>query len=145
MKLGRNRRARDSTRLALLQGAGVSLDAHLRRTSSRGWGAWTPVRLAFEPLPDGAVRWRAEDPVAVGLPAAHGSVDATFGEVADLWTRGVRFRTEAFWGLEADIVVLGSERTTTELAVAPDLLPALLPRLRAQLHLDSVEGGPGGR
>lgn len=139
MRRGRNRRALDSTRLALLQGAGASLDVQLRRTSSRGWGAWTPAQLAFGPLPDGEVRFRADDPLALGLPAAHGRVDATFGEVGELWTRAVRFRTEAFWGLDADIVVLGSERTTTELAIAPDLLPALLPRLRAQLGLDAVE------
>lgn len=145
MRFGHDRRTRDAARRALLQGAGVSIDVRLRRTSARGWGAWTPARLTFDPLPDGRVRWHAEDPVAVGLPAAHGPVDATFVEVADLWTRGVRFRSEAFWGLDADIVVLGSERTTTELAIAPDLLDAALGRLRVQLGPETTGGGRGDR
>ena len=50
-----------------------------------------------------------------------------------MWLRPVRFRTEAFWGMDAEIVVLTSERATTELALAPDVTAPVVERLREQL------------
>ena len=86
-------------------------------------------------MPDGVVNWHADDPIAVGLPSVRGPVDATFSEIDDVWLRPVRFRTEAFWGMDADIVVLQAERATTELALGPDLTGPLVERLREQLGL----------
>lgn len=109
--------------------------AKLRRTSARGWGAWTDATLAFGPSPHGAVRWHVEDPIAVGLPATRGPVTVTLVEIDEVWSRAVRFRTEAFFGMEADIVVLASERGTVELALAADLTGPAMDRLRTHLGL----------
>lgn len=131
----RARRQRDARRRALLAGEAVALDGHLRRTSARGWGAWTPARLSLGALPDGPARWYVDDPVAVGLPSGHGPVSATFVEIGELWLRPVRFRTEAFFGMDADIVVLGSERGTTELALPVDEAPLVAARLESLFGL----------
>ena len=74
----------------------------------------------------------------MGLPSTHGPVSATFIEIGDVYVRPVRFRTEAFWGMEADIVVLTSERGTTELAVPQDLTDLVATRLRELFGLDDV-------
>jgi hypothetical protein len=130
-----NRRSRlvDELRGQLLRGGHVELDVRLRRTSARGWGPWTDSIVNIGPLPDGAVSWHVEDPVAVGLPSTRGPVDADFLAIDRVTMRPVRFRTEAFWGMESDIVVLHSERTTSELAVPPLLTEPLFDRLRDQL------------
>lgn len=109
--------------------------AKLRRTSARGWGAWTDATLAFGPSPAGAVRWHVEDPIAVGLPATRGPVTVTLVDIDEVWSRAVRFRTEAFFGMEADIVVLTSERGTVELALPADLIGPVVDRLCAHLGL----------
>lgn len=105
----------------------------LRRTSARGWGAWTDATLAFGPSPHGAVRWHVDDPVAVGLPSTRGPVTVTFTDIDEVRSRAVRFRTEAFFGMDADIVVLVSERATVELALPVDLTDPVVDRLRAHL------------
>lgn len=110
--------------------------ARLRRTSARGWGAWTDATLAFGPSPDGPVRWHVDDPIAVGLPATRGPVTVTLVDVDEVRRRAVRFRTEAFFGMDADIVVLTSERGTVELALPADLVGPVEERLRVHL------GGP---
>ncbi|MCU1497933.1 MAG: hypothetical protein JWM47_1886 [Acidimicrobiales bacterium] len=140
LRLGRGRRRQDLRRRALLRGEVVELDCQLRRTSARGWGPWTPATVTLGSLPDGIVNWHADDPIAVGLPAVRGPVDATFSEIDEVWLRPVRFRTEAFWGMDADIVVLRSERATTELALAPNLTGAVTERLRDQLGLTAADG-----
>ena len=109
--------------------------AKLRRTSARGWGAWTDATLAFGPSPAGPVRWHVEDPIAVGLPATRGPVTVTLVDIDEVWSRAVRFRTEAFFGMEADIVVLTSERGTVELALPVELTSPVVGSLRAQLGL----------
>ena len=108
----------------------------MRRTSARGWGPWTEVVLTLGAAPDGPVNWHADDPVAVGLPATRGPVDATFTAIDDVWLRPVRFRTEAFWGLHGEILVLAAERTTTELALPAALTGPFVERVRDQLGLD---------
>lgn len=107
--------------------------AKLRRTSARGWGAWTDATLSFGPSPHGAVRWHVDDPIAVGLPATRGPVTMTLVDIDEVWSRAVRFRTEAFFGMDADIVVLASERATVELALPVDLTGPVVDRLRAHL------------
>ena len=133
---GRDRRQRDERRRALLRGDQVVLDGRLRRTSARGWGPWTETVLTLGALPDGPVNWHADDPIAVGLPSIRGPVDATFTEIDDVWTRDIRFRTEAFWGMEGQIIVLAAERATTELAVPAEQAGPLHQRIRTQLGFD---------
>ncbi len=134
--LGRSRRDRDARLRSLRRGEPVTLDGRLRRTSARGWGPWTDVAISLDALPDGAVGWHADDPVALGLSATRGPVDETFSEIDDVWSRDVRFRTEAFWGMDGQILVLAAERATTELAVATELTGPLLERIRSQLGFD---------
>lgn len=109
--------------------------AKLRRTSARGWGAWTDSTLVFGPGPNGPVRWHVDDPIAVGLPATRGPVTTTLVDIDEVWARAVRFRTEAFFGMQADIVVLTSERGTVELALPVELTGPVVDRLRSQLGL----------
>lgn len=111
----------------------VTLDIRLRRTSARGWGTWTEAELDLGALPEGDAVWRVDDPVAVGLPTTHGPVVVRLAEVDEVYLRPVRFRTEAFWGMDADIVVCPAERFTTELAVPAELARPLADRLRALL------------
>jgi hypothetical protein len=134
---GRARRQREARRRALLHGEAATVAAKLRRTSARGWGAWTDATLAFGPSPGGAVRWHVEDPIAVGLPATRGPVTVNLVDVDEVWSRAVRFRTEAFFGMEADIVVLSSERGTVELALDAELTGAVVDRLRVHLGLSA--------
>ncbi len=113
----------------------MALGCRLRRTSARGWGAWTDAVVTVGAGPEGRVAWHADDPIAVGLPSTRGPVDATFTEIDDVWARAVRFRTEAFWGMDAEIVVLTAERATTELALPPELSGPAIDRLREQFGL----------
>ena len=138
LPFGQARRQRDARRRALLDGEPVAVSGRLRRTSARGWGAWTDTVVSLGPPPDGPARWRVDDPIAVGLPSTHGPVSATFIEIGEVYVRPVRFRTEAFWGMDADIVVLTSERGTTELAFPQDLTAPVAARLRELFGLDDV-------
>jgi len=101
----------------------------LRRTSARGWGAWTDARLVFGGQPDEEVRWQADDPIAVGFPVTRGSVDLAFSEVTEVYLRSVRFQTEAFFGRGAEIVVVESDGGTIELALRSEDLPIVSQRL----------------
>lgn len=112
----------------------------LRRTSARGWGPWTDSIINIGPLPDAPVSWHVEDPITVGLPSTHGPVNADFVQIGRVTLRPVRFRTEAFWGLDAQIIVLQAERTTTELAVAPHLTQPMYDRLVDQLVRNTASG-----
>lgn len=126
---GKAKRRHTTRRRALVRGEEVEIECRLRRTSARGWGPWTPGKVGLGPLPDGMATWHVEDPIAVGLPSVHGSVDARFADVDQVWLRPVRFQTEAFWGMDSQIVVLEGERSTVELAVVPDLVEPLAERL----------------
>jgi hypothetical protein len=104
----------------LAKGGAVGVRCKLRRTSARGWGAWTDARIELGEAPDGGARWQAEDPIAVGFAVTRGAIDLPFAEVTDVWLRSVRFQTEAFFGLDAEIVVVESDRGTIELALGRD-------------------------
>lgn len=121
----------------------MALDGRLRRTSARGWGPWTNVVLTVAALPDTAMGCRIEDPLAVGLPAAHGPVDEPLAHFDEVRLRSVRFRTEAFWGIDAEIVVLTVERSTTELALPLELTAPVFDRLEARFGgaSDALGGG----
>lgn len=120
----------------MVRGEAVRLAARLRRTSARGWGPWTEVTLQLGPMLNGEARWLTDDPVGVGLPSTYGTVDEAFPAVDDAWARDIRFRTEAFWGMDGEILVLRSEPATMELALPPTLSGPVLDRLRTQLGLD---------
>ncbi len=126
---GKAKRRRAALRRSLVRGEPVDVECRLRRTSARGWGPWTPGEVVLGALPDGIASWHVDDPVAVGLPSVHGPVDARFADVDAVWLRPVRFQTEAFWGMDSQILVLEGERSTVELAVAPDLVEPLAERL----------------
>ncbi|MBP7630634.1 MAG: hypothetical protein KA758_09310 [Acidimicrobiales bacterium] len=130
---GRNRRRAEERRRAVVAGGAVTVACRLRRTSPRGWGPWTPGRLELGPVPDGGAVWHVDDPIAVGLPAVHGPVDASFPPGADVWLRPVRFQTEGFWGMDAQIVVVEDERATIELAIEPPIPEDVAARLAALL------------
>jgi hypothetical protein len=144
---GRGRRGKRDLRSTVVRGEHVELDLLLRRTSARGWGPWTDAVLILGPLPASPVSWHVDDPVAVGLPVTRGPVSADFTEIDRVNLRPVRFRSEAFWDLEGDIVVLHAERATTELALPPDLTGPVYERLVAQLlgddGVDDLDAGDG--
>jgi hypothetical protein len=79
----------------------------------------------------GIPTWEVDDPIAVGYAATNDRVALPFGAVTDVYLRAVRFRTEAFWGMENDIVVVVAEEGTIEVAVAPGDAEALAERLQA--------------
>jgi hypothetical protein len=82
-------------------------------------------------------RWSTDDPVAVGFAPTSDPVDLPFEAVSDVYLRSVRFRTEAFWGMQNDIVVIASERGTIEVAVSPGGADLVASRL-AQLVLPTA-------
>ena len=125
----RGRRPDGALRAQLSQGGAVRVPCRLRRTSARGWGPWTEAVVHLGPIPDGGARWSTDDAVGVGFASTNANVDLPFEEVSDVYLRAVRFRTEAFWGMENDIVVVVSERGTIEVAVTPGDAEAVASRL----------------
>ena len=118
-RLTRRRPGEGALRAKLSRGGPVGVPCRLRRTSARGWGPWTKGIVVLGALPDGGARWATDDAVSVGFASTNDRVDLPFEEVTDVFLRAVRFRTEAFWGMDADIVVVPSERGTIEVAVPP--------------------------
>lgn len=140
---GRGRRDKRDLRSSVVRGEHVELDLLLRRTSARGWGPWTDAILILGPLPSSPVSWHVDDPVAVGLPTTRGPVSADFTDIDRVQRRPVRFRSEAFWDLDGEILVLHAERATTELALPPALTGPVHERLVAQLLGDDGIGHLG--
>lgn len=124
----------------LARGGEVTVACKLRRTSARGWGAWTDATVVVGALPAGGARWSTDDAIAVGFAATNDRVELPFEEVDDVVLRSVRFRTEAFWGMENDIVVVASDRGTVELALPPGDADPLAARL-AELLLRPIDAG----
>jgi hypothetical protein len=135
----RDRHHHDARHRALLRGDEVVLPGKLRRTSARGWGPWTDAQLVLGALPDGEVRWRASDPTAVGFPVARGPVDERCSDVRAVLVRDVRFQTEAFFGMDSDIVVIDGDPATIEFALPPGLADPVALRIH-----DLVLGGLAG-
>src|SRR6187399_1231713 len=98
-RFGGVRRRDGDLRIELSRGGPVRVPCRLRRTSARGWGPWTQAHLLLGALPDGEARWTTEDPTSVGLPSTIRVVDLPFEQVTDVYLRTVRFRSEAFWGM----------------------------------------------
>lgn len=135
----RSRRSRDSVRGALLRGEAVDVPGRLRRTSARGWGPWTDAIIRVPEVGGTEISWHVDDPVAVGLPVLRGPVDEYFTELEHVGLRAVRFKSEAFWGIDAEIVVLTAERVTTELAFPVPVTEPVIQRFQGYL------GQLGGR
>ena len=136
----RRRRRSGALAAALARGGELSVPCRLRRTSARGWGAWTEAVVVVGSLPDGGARWSTDDAVAVGFASTNERIDLPFEEVTDVVLRAVRFRTEAFWGMDNDIVVVASDRGTIELALPPGDAEPLASRL-AELLLRPIGAG----
>lgn len=128
------RRGTGELEAELRAGGPVTVPCRLRRTSARGWGAWTEATLSLGAVPGGEARWATDDAIAVGFASTNEHIDLPFEEVTDVYLRAVRFRTEAFWGMEADIVVVASDRGTIEVAVPPTQAEALASRLEDLLR-----------
>lgn len=122
-------------RAAISRGGALDVPCRLRRTSPRGWGPWTDGLVHLGALPDGGARWSTDDAVAVGFASTNERVDLPFEDVADVVLRSVRFRTEAFWGMDNDIVLVVSDGTTVEIAVPPGGAEPLAGRLAELLQL----------
>jgi hypothetical protein len=116
-RFGGDKRLHEARQRALSRGDALALPCQLRRTSSRGWGPWTDADLDLGALPDGDARWRVADPVTVGYPILRGPVDQPFEEVTDVLLRAVRFPSEAFYGMAAEIVVVVADHSTMEIAL----------------------------
>lgn len=113
-----------------LRGTGaLDVPCRLRRTSPRGWGPWTEGTVHLGVGPGGGARWSAADAVAVGFASINDGVDLPFDDVDDVVLRPVRFRTEAFWGMDNDIVLVTSDGATVEVAVPPGCAEPLAGRL----------------
>jgi hypothetical protein len=132
-RLRAGRRRPGGVAAALSRGGPLEVACRLRRTSPRGWGPWTEGSVHLGAIGGTEARWRTDDPVAVGFASTSGPVDLPFEEVTDVYLRAVRFRTEAFYGMDADIVVVDGERTTIELALAPGDAEPVAARLDALL------------
>ena len=124
----------------LARGGVVAVPCKLRRTSARGWGAWTDAVVTVGAVPGGGARWATDDAIAVGFASTNDRIDLPFEEVDDVVLRSVRFRTEAFWGMDNDIVVVASDRGTVELALPPGDAEPLATRL-AELLLRPIDAG----
>jgi hypothetical protein len=133
-RLGANKRASGALAASLRAGGPVTVPCRLRRTSARGWGAWTEATLELGAVPGGEARWATDDAIAVGFASTNERIDLPFEEVTDVYRRAVRFRTEAFWGMDADIVVVASDRGTIEVAVPPAEVEAVAARLAGLLR-----------
>ena len=130
---GRARRDRDALLLRFEHGEAIVVACSLRRTSARGWGPWTEAELHLSADPSIESWWHVEDPLAVGLAPGRGPVDVVLAVGAAVWVRPVRFKTEAFHGMDAEIVVIEGERSTVELALPVALVGPVTDRLVALL------------
>ena len=107
------------------------MSCHLRRTSSRGWGPWIPGALTLPA--SGTAQFVVADPLKRSLVSgrAGGSGPVPVEGPGKLTTRAVRFRGEAFYGLDGDVIVLTTERHVSELATEPAESDLIADRLRA--------------
>ena len=131
----RSRRSDEELRVRqLMLGAGetVTVPGRMRRTSARGWGPWTDALLELGARGSGLVSWEASDPGAVGLVPSRGRAQA-LTHVSAVKRRPVRFRAEAFHGMDAEIIVVDADRHTLELSVAPADTDEVHARIRALL------------
>jgi len=104
---------------------------HLRRTSSRGWGPWIPGSLSLPA--SGTPQFVVADPVKRSLVSgrAGGSGPVPVESPGVLTRRAIRFRGEAFYGPEGDVIVLTTERHVSEIATESTETDLIAQRLRS--------------
>lgn len=119
-------------RQRLAAGEGVALPCKARRTTSRGWGEWCDGRLRLPGAEGGGASFVVDDPTAVALVTRQGAAPVTLDPPHEVRVRPVRYKTEAFHGSDAEIIVVTSERRVVELALPPDDVEPVARRL-AQL------------
>ena len=113
------------------------MPCHIRRTSSRGWGPWVAGGLVLPA--QGASSFVPDDPLKRSLVSgrAGGSGPVPVDGPGALSRRAVRFRGEAFYGIDGEVIVLTTERNVSELATEPTDTDLIATRLR---HLGFGEG-----
>lgn len=128
----RARREAEVRRQRLVAGEPVALPCKARRTTSRGWGEWVDGRLRLPALGEGDASFIVDDPTQVALVTRQGAAPVVLEHPVEVTVRPVRYKTEAFHGSDAEIVVATSERRVVEIALAPDDVEPVAARL-AQL------------
>ena len=116
----RGRRARRELavrRSRLAAGEPVALPCKARRTTSRGWAGWVDGRLRLPGVGGGEASFVVDDPTEVALVTRQGQAPVTFEPPYEVAVRPVRYKTEAFHGADAEIIVVTSERRVVELAL----------------------------
>ncbi len=138
---GRGRHAVRSRHERLVAGMSVELPCRLRRTSARGWSPWVEGALEL-PARDATgeqARFVAAVPAKASLISGRAGRTGPYvlrGPVR-LTRRAVRFKTEAFYGEDAAVIVLTGDPdtkdsvSTTEIALAPEDTDAVIDRLIA--------------
>ena len=130
---GRGRRTAISRRSALHTGGAVDIAGRMRRTSARGWSPWI-VGVARLPGPEGGTAYFVADTpgdVALVSGRAGRSGPIPLARSARLTRRDVRFKGEAYYGDDAQIIVLHGDPAVTELDLDPADIDAVVDRLLA--------------
>jgi len=114
-------------------GEPVALPCKARRTTSRGWAAWVDGRLRLPADGDrvGEASFVVDDPTEVALVTRQGQTPVTFEPPHEVTVRPVRYKTEAFHGSDAEIIVVTSERRVVELALPAGEVEPVARRLAA--------------
>jgi hypothetical protein len=117
-------------RQRLAAGEPVTVPCKARRTTSRGWGEWVDGRLRLPAVgPGEEASFEADDPTQVALVTRQGAAPVVLEHPVAITVRPVRYKTEAFHGTDAEIVVATSERRVVEIALAPDDVEPVASRL----------------
>jgi hypothetical protein len=130
----RGRRAKREAavrRERLAAGEGVALPCKARRTTSRGWAAWFDGRLRLPSAEGGEASFVVDDPSEVALVTRQGEAPVTFSPPYEVAVRPARYKTEAFHGSGAEIIVVTAERRVVELALPPGDVEPVARRLAA--------------
>jgi hypothetical protein len=134
-------------RQRLAAGEPVALPCKARRTTPRGWAAWVDGRLRLPSVEGGEASFVVDDPSEVALVTRQGQTPVTFEPPHEVTVRPVRYKTEAFHGTDAEIIVVTAERRVVELAFPPSEVEdvarrlARLPVPRQPATDDDVEPG----
>ncbi|HEV7723129.1 MAG TPA: hypothetical protein VGO60_17695 [Iamia sp.] len=121
-------------RQRLAAGEPVALPGKARRTTSRGWAAWVDGRLRLPSDEGGEATFVVDDPTEVALVTRQGQAPVPFDPPYVVSVRPVRYKTEAFHGSDAEIIVVTAERRVVELALPPGDVEPVARRLA---HLGS--------
>ena len=136
---GRGRRAERGRHELLAAGDAVELPCRVRRTSARGWSPWIVGILQLPTAGDlgGTTSFVADVPAQASL------ISGRAGRTGPLVLRGpvrlirrrVRFKTEAFYGMDGLVIVLTGDpdlkdsTTATEIALPIEVTDQVVERL----------------